>query len=84
MKFCRECGTPVCYYFLIEQFFVNKHKRIFLKCSETFSDRYGMEDLNIATQLESVLSGTAKRSTTSGVCDFCKDSVNEEQLYNKI
>jgi len=30
---------------LIELFFVNKYKDIILKCSETFWDRYGMEDL---------------------------------------
>jgi len=56
-----ECGRaaatlPLIFHVLIEQFFVNKYKDIILKCSESFSNIYEMEDLTIATQLESVLS----------------------------
>jgi len=38
---------------LIEQFFIDKYKDIVLKCSETFFDTYGMQDLESATHLES-------------------------------
>jgi len=37
-----------------------------------------MEDLKTATQLESLLSCTAERSTISAVCDYYKDDENEE------
>ena len=49
----------------VEEFFVNKYKNIILKRSETFSNRYGMKDLGIALQLESVLSCTAEKTTIS-------------------
>jgi len=69
--------------FLTEQLFVNKYKDIILKCNETFSGRYGMEDLTFPTQLESVLRCTAERSTISAACDFYKDEVIDEQLHSK-
>jgi len=62
---------------LIDRFFVNKHNDIFLKCDATFSDRYGMEDLNIAKQLGSVLCCIAEGSTVSAVCDI-KDDPNDQ------
>jgi len=43
-----------------------------------------MEDSKIATQLESVKSCIAQRSTISAVCDFYKDNISEEQLHSKI
>jgi len=36
--------------------------------------RYGVEDLKIYMQLESVPSWTAERSTISDACDFQKDN----------
>jgi len=63
---------PAKFYFLLEQLFVNKYKDIILKCSEIFSERYRMAGLQIAMQLESVLSCTSERSTISAVCDFYK------------
>jgi len=36
-----------------------------------------MEEIKIATQLESVLSFTAERSTISAVCDFYEDNLNQ-------
>ena len=71
-------------HFLIGQFCADRCKDILLKCSETFLGRYRMADLKIATQLESVLSCTAERSTISAVYDFYKDDLNEEQLYSRI
>jgi len=43
-----------------------------------------MEDLKIATRLESVLNWTAERNTISTVCDFYKEIVNEKQWHKKI
>jgi len=44
-----------------------------------------MEDLEIATQLDSILSCTTERSTTISVaCGFYKADVNAEQLDSKI
>ena len=65
----------------IQQFFVNKNREITLNCSEIFSEKYTMEDIEIALQLESVLSFTAEKTTVSTVCYFYKDDVNEEQLF---
>jgi len=80
-------ALPLFFKFLIEQFFVNNnnnYKGISLKCTGTFSDRCGIEDSKIATQLESVLRCTAERSTISSLCDFYKDDANEEELHSKI
>jgi len=43
-----------------------------------------MEDLEIATQLGSVVSCTAQRSTISTLCDFFKHDVNKEQSHGKL
>jgi len=77
-----SAALPLIFQILVVQFFVNKYKDIALKCNETVSDEYGMGDLKTATQFESVPSCTAERSTTSVVCDFCIDDVNE--LHTKI
>jgi len=79
-----SAALPLIFQFLTEQFFVNKCKDNTLQCNEMSSDRYRMEDLEVATQLKSVLSCTAERSTISAVCNFCTDNVNEEQLHRKI
>jgi len=54
-------------------------KDIILRCSETFSDRYGIEDLKITTQRESILSSTAEKHFLRCM-RFYKDgaNVNEE------
>jgi len=52
-------------------------------------DKYGTKDLNIAMQLESVLSCTAEKSTISSVCDFYKDdkgrtvAQHNQAIFNK-
>jgi len=45
-----------------------------------FSHKYGVEDLEVATQSESGPSCNAQRSTISGVCDFHKGDVNKQQI----
>jgi len=47
----QSAALPSYFHVLIAQFFVNKYKDIILKFTETFSDKYGIEDLKIATQL---------------------------------
>lgn len=56
----RVCSAPANFDFLTEQFLLTSTLDI-LKCSETFLDRYGMEDLKITMQLELVLSCTAEK-----------------------
>jgi len=80
----RSAALPLIFHFLIQQFFLSKYTDIILKCSETFSERYGMKNLESVTLFESVPSCTAESSSMSAGCDFYKDDVNKEQLHRKI
>jgi len=78
----RSAALPLMFHFLIQQFFVNKHEDIILKCSETLLGRYRMEDLKIAKK--ACISYAAERSIISAVCDFYKDNANEKQQNPSI